>query len=144
MTLPNVHIAFRQALDGHTAGSPERADLLWTNLGLRQIADRLRQAGLDVSTRVVAQLLDRAGIPSGTPLRCITCHGGENPLVGPAAAQLLTTARNSPAFAPDGFCVVTWNHIRIDLGDWSPDPVFGGQQFDVRLLSHQVPLSLRQ
>ena len=58
MTLPNVHIAFRQALDGHTAGSPERADLLWTNLGLRQIADRLRQAGLDVSTRVVAQLLD--------------------------------------------------------------------------------------
>ncbi len=53
-----MHVAFRQALDGYTAGSPERDDVLWTNLGLRQIAERLRNAGLDVSSRVVAQLLD--------------------------------------------------------------------------------------
>lgn len=58
MTLPNVHVAFRRTLDGHTAGGPERDDLFWTNLGLRQIAQRLRADGFDVSHRIVAQLLD--------------------------------------------------------------------------------------
>jgi hypothetical protein len=42
----------------HTAGSPEHADLLWTNLSQQGIADRLRATGFDVSPRVVAQLLD--------------------------------------------------------------------------------------
>ena len=42
----------------HTAGSPEDADLLWTNLSQQVIADRLRAAGFDVSSRVVVQLLD--------------------------------------------------------------------------------------
>jgi hypothetical protein len=91
-----------------------------------------QECTIEVPADVVAQLLDNAGIPRRTPLRCITCHGGENPLIGPAAAQLLATARNSPVSAPDGFCVVAPNQIRIDLGDWNPDPVFGGQQFDVR------------
>lgn len=45
-------------LHDHTAGSPEDADLLWTNLSQQAIADHLRAAGFDVSTRVVAQLLD--------------------------------------------------------------------------------------
>jgi len=42
----------------HTAGSPEHADRLWTHLSRQAVADRLRAAGFDVSTRVVAQLLD--------------------------------------------------------------------------------------
>jgi hypothetical protein len=45
-------------LHEHTAGSPEYADLLWTNLSRQAIADRLRATGFDVSPRVVAQLLD--------------------------------------------------------------------------------------
>jgi hypothetical protein len=45
-------------LRGQTAGSPEHADLLWTNLSLQAIADRLRAAGLAVSARIVAQLLE--------------------------------------------------------------------------------------
>jgi hypothetical protein len=45
-------------LHDHTAGSPEDADLLWTNLSQQAIADRLRATGCDVSVRVVAQLLD--------------------------------------------------------------------------------------
>lgn len=56
-TLPNIHIAFRRILDDYTAGDPERSEVLWTNLGLRQIADHLRRAGLMVSTRIVEQLL---------------------------------------------------------------------------------------
>jgi hypothetical protein len=46
-------------LHEHTAGSPEYADLLWTNLSRQAIADRLRATGFDVSPRVVAQLLDQ-------------------------------------------------------------------------------------
>jgi hypothetical protein len=71
MALPHIHVAFRRALDGHTAGSPERDDLLWTNLGLRQIADRLRGAGLAVSTRVVAQLLDEHDFHRRQPFKSL-------------------------------------------------------------------------
>jgi hypothetical protein len=55
--LPNLHVAFGNVLHDHTAGSPEDADLLWTNLSQREIAARLRAAGYDVSARVVTQLL---------------------------------------------------------------------------------------
>jgi hypothetical protein len=58
LTVPNLHVAFGSVLHDHTAGSPEDADLLWTNLSRREVADRLRAAGCDVSARVVAQLLD--------------------------------------------------------------------------------------
>ncbi len=42
----------------HTAGSPERPEVLWTNLSKEEIADRLQERGFDVGTRVVDQLLD--------------------------------------------------------------------------------------
>ena len=45
-------------LHDHTAGSPEHAELFWTNLSQQAIADRLRAAGFVVSPRIVAQLLD--------------------------------------------------------------------------------------
>jgi hypothetical protein len=45
-------------LHEHTAGSPEYAGLLWTNLSQQAIADHLRAAGFFVSTRIVAQLLE--------------------------------------------------------------------------------------
>ena len=45
-------------LHDHIAGNPEHADLFWTNLSQQAIADRLRAAGVDVSPRIVAQLLD--------------------------------------------------------------------------------------
>jgi hypothetical protein len=44
-------------LHEYTAGSPEHADLLGTNLSQQVIADRLRAAGVAVSRRIVAQLL---------------------------------------------------------------------------------------
>lgn len=57
-TLPHLHAAFQQTLAHHTAGSPEHDDVRWTNLSCREIAERLGQQGFDVSTRIVAQLLD--------------------------------------------------------------------------------------
>jgi hypothetical protein len=55
--LPHIHVAFRDVLDDHTAGSPEDVALCWTNLSQQEIAARLRAAGYDVSARVVTQLL---------------------------------------------------------------------------------------
>jgi len=86
----------------------------------------------EIPSAVLVQLLSQAGIPFGTPLRCITCHGGENPApgIGQPAGQLLATVWNGPVNAPNGFCRVTRNMLRIDLGSWIP-AVGGGQQFDV-------------
>src|SRR5262249_6345831 len=57
-SVPQLHEAFQHTLADHTAGSPEQEQVLWTNLSRQEIADRLGQAGFDVSTRIVAQLLD--------------------------------------------------------------------------------------
>src|SRR5215813_13784935 len=38
---PNLHVAFGNVLHDHTAGSPEDADLFWTNLSRQEIAARL-------------------------------------------------------------------------------------------------------
>jgi hypothetical protein len=53
-----MHIAFRDVLHDYIAGSPEHGELFWTNRSQQAITDRLRAAGVAVSPRVVAQLLD--------------------------------------------------------------------------------------
>jgi len=88
-------------------------------------------ADVEIPASVVAQLLLVHGVPPRSPLRCIACHGGENPLVGPTAVKQLAQAWNGPVSSPNGYCIVTHNNITIDVGDWEPDLVFGGQQFDV-------------
>jgi hypothetical protein len=87
---------------------------------------------IDIPPDVVADLLVRAGVPRGTPLRCLTCWAGENPLAGLSAGQRLATAWGGPVSAPDGLLQVTGGSLSIHVGDWDPDPVFGGQQFHVR------------
>jgi hypothetical protein len=96
----------------------------------------------EIPAAVVAQLLEDAGIQRGTPLRCITCHGGEkpDPAIGVvSAAQQMATAWNGPVSAPNGFCRVTVGTIRIDLGDFVPS-VGGGQQFEVFCDAQQNPI----
>src|SRR5262249_56270452 len=55
---PTPHAPSGNVLPDHPAGSPEAADLFWTNLSRQEIAARLRAAGYNVSARVVSQLLD--------------------------------------------------------------------------------------
>ncbi len=52
-------------------------------------------------------------------------------MVGPSAAKQLAQAWSGPVSAPNGYCIVSHNNIIIDVGDWEPDLVFGGQQFNV-------------
>jgi hypothetical protein len=80
---------------------------------------------MEVPVRVVVELLDAAGIPRGTLLRLITCHGGEAPLVGPAVAELLAQEWGAPTAAANGLLRVFHGSFQIDLVEWNPDPVGG-------------------
>ena len=48
-------------LQDHTAGDPMRADIKWTNLSRRQIAQRMTELGTPVGRDVVSQLLRKHG-----------------------------------------------------------------------------------
>jgi hypothetical protein len=53
--------AFHAVLEDHTAGSPMRQEVIWTDLTPRQIQAGLMQRDLDVSEHIVRQLLRDAG-----------------------------------------------------------------------------------
>ncbi len=52
---------FLKVLKDHTAGDPMRAEVKWTNLSRRQIAQRLKELGTPASKQVVARLLHKHG-----------------------------------------------------------------------------------
>jgi hypothetical protein len=57
--IPGLDAAFLQVLADYTAGSPMHAEVKWTNLTPRQIADRLAaDHGITVSVTVVKRLLE--------------------------------------------------------------------------------------
>lgn len=58
-TIENLDATFLRVLAQHTAGSPMDETLKWTNLTRQQIADLLKQAGIEVSVTVVDQLLSK-------------------------------------------------------------------------------------
>lgn len=55
--LQELETAFLRVLEDYTAGSPSREAIKWTNLTQQQIANRLEEGGIKVSTTVVKQLL---------------------------------------------------------------------------------------
>lgn len=55
-TIENLDATFLRVLAQHTAGSPMDETLKWTNLTRQQIADLLKQEGIEVSVTVVDQL----------------------------------------------------------------------------------------
>jgi hypothetical protein len=50
-------VNFQTVLEDHTAGDPMRAEVKWTNLSRRQIAQRISALGTPVSRHIVSQLL---------------------------------------------------------------------------------------
>jgi len=79
----------------------------------------------EIPAPLVAQLVEAAGIPRGTPLRLLTCHAGEAPLIGSTAAQQLATEWGGPVTGPNGLLRIARATMRIDLVDWDWDPVLG-------------------
>jgi hypothetical protein len=59
--MPELVPAFHAALEGHTAGSPMREDVIWTDLTPKQIQATLMESDLYVSEHIVRQLLRDAG-----------------------------------------------------------------------------------
>lgn len=58
-TIAGLDDAFLRVLVQHTAGSPVDETVKWTNLNRHQIADLLKQEGIDISVTVVDQLLEK-------------------------------------------------------------------------------------
>jgi hypothetical protein len=59
--MPELVPAFHAALEGHTAGSPMREDVIWTDLTPKEIQATLMESDLYVSEHIVRQLLRDAG-----------------------------------------------------------------------------------
>lgn len=58
-TIAGLDEAFLRVLAAHTAGSPVDESVKWTNLNRPQIAQLLKQEGIEVSVTVVDQLLEK-------------------------------------------------------------------------------------
>jgi hypothetical protein len=56
-TIAGIDVAFLEIVRDYTAGDPMKEEVLWTNLAHQDIATRLRACGMDVSVRIVKQLL---------------------------------------------------------------------------------------
>jgi hypothetical protein len=62
-TQPQLEANLRQLLQEFTAGDPMRAGILWTNLSLCELSQRLKAMGTPASRRTIRRLLRQ-------------CHGG--------------------------------------------------------------------
>lgn len=60
-TIPNIDEKFLGVLKDYTAGDPMDEKVRWTNLTLQQIADKLKETGINVSKKIVKQLFKRHG-----------------------------------------------------------------------------------
>ena len=60
-TIPDIDEIFIMVIWNHTAGDPMDEKIRWTNLTHQQIADRLKEEGIDVSKKIVKNLFKRHG-----------------------------------------------------------------------------------
>jgi hypothetical protein len=58
-TRPKINDAFLEVLADHTAGSPMKEDLKWTNLKRDEIVEKLSDKGYDISVPIVNQLFKK-------------------------------------------------------------------------------------
>jgi Rhodopirellula transposase DDE domain len=105
-------------LEDHTAGDPMRADVKWTNLSRRQIADRLTAMGTPVSRHLVSLLLRKHRYRRRKALKKKTMgprHPDRN-------AQFENIARLKKEFLQDGLPVISMDTKKKELlGNFSRD-----------------------
>jgi hypothetical protein len=63
---------FQQVLADHTAGDPMKPNVLWTNLSLQAIADRMAHLGTPIGPDLVAELLDHFKMGRRQALKNVT------------------------------------------------------------------------
>ena len=59
--IENIENVFLEVLKIHTAGDPMRKDILWTNLTQKEISEKMKEKGINISVTVVKQLLKKHG-----------------------------------------------------------------------------------
>ena len=85
----------------------------------------------EIPLDVLKNLLENNGVSPGSPLRLITCHGGESPLGGASAAEQFASVWGGAVSAPNGFLKVeSSGQMRIHVGEWDPH-IGGGQVFTI-------------
>jgi len=60
-SIPNLDEKFLGILRNYTAGDPMDDTIRWTNLTHQQISDKLKEAGIEVSRKIVKQLFKKHG-----------------------------------------------------------------------------------
>ena len=62
--IPNINEAFLAVVYDYTAGDPMDENIRWTHLTHQQIADKLKEEGIEVSRKIVKQLFKKHGYVS--------------------------------------------------------------------------------
>ncbi len=78
LTIPGINEAFLEVTESHTAGSPVKEDIKWTNLTRQQIAGFLLEKGISVSVTVVDQLLFKHNFRRRKAVKTTACGSTEN------------------------------------------------------------------
>jgi len=60
-SIENIDGVFLEILKDHTAGDPMDAKVKWTNLSKGEIAERMKQKGIDVSRNIIKKLFKKHG-----------------------------------------------------------------------------------
>jgi hypothetical protein len=118
-TDPALAETFLKVLQDHTAGDPMRAEVKWTNLSRRQIAERMAESGTPVSRDVVSQLLRKHGYRRRKALKKKTMghHRDRN-------AQFEKIARLKERYLKAGLPVISIDTKKKELlGDFYRDGV---------------------
>ncbi len=115
---PELEGNFLKVLHDHTAGDPMRAEVKWTNLSRRQIAERLTAMGTPVGRNVVSWLLRKHGYRRRKALKKKTM-GPRNPNRN---AQFENIARLKEEYLKAGLPVLSMDTKKKELlGDFYRD-----------------------
>jgi len=60
-TFPELDDVFLKVLKDHTAGDPMDDKVQWTDLSIKEIKNRIQMDGIEISKKVIAQLLKKHG-----------------------------------------------------------------------------------
>jgi len=77
-TIPNINEIFLQVIDNSTAGDPMDNTIKWTNLGVKEISNKMAAQGISVSTTVVKKLLKKHNFKKRKAVKNETIGSCEN------------------------------------------------------------------
>lgn len=150
-TIPELPLELHAVLDHHTAGSPMRAEVIWTDLTPREIRAQLEQRGLLFSENYIRDLLAQEGYRRRQMRKCLAMGAhpdrdaqfeniaqlkhiyrySANPIVSVDAKKrelLGTFYRDGKVYTRDGG-LLAWDH---DFPSWAEGVVLPYSIYDLK------------